>query len=94
MHYSSPRTDWGYRDGSSGERKKPNWISHAEFIDPFSFLDFYRPLLKYAPDVMLEAKAKDLALLQLRKDLVHFEHEIAEAFDLPKSNSIRRREAP
>lgn len=80
VHFSSPRTDWGFRDGlEAGTAKRP-LSAHAEFIDPFAFIDFYRPLVEWAPDVMLEAKAKDLALLQLRSDLATHAPDLAELF--------------
>jgi UV DNA damage endonuclease len=71
VHFSSPRTDWGFRDAGE-EGRTPNWRAHAEFVDPFSFVHFYRLVRDVAPDVMLEAKAKDVALLQLREDLARY----------------------
>jgi UV DNA damage endonuclease len=82
VHFASPRTDWGFRHGSAGNGRSPNWRAHAEFIDPFSFIHFYRPLAELAPDVMIEAKAKDVALLQLRRDLVEYAPDLAELYGL------------
>jgi UV DNA damage endonuclease len=82
VHFSSPRTDWGFRYGSEGESHTPNWRAHAEFADPFSFIEFYRSLADTAPDVILEAKAKDIAVAQLRRDLVRYAPEVAAVFDI------------
>jgi UV DNA damage endonuclease len=86
VHFSSPRTDWGYRHGSRAEARAPNWASHAEFADPFAFVDFYRIIVKaardVAPDVILEAKAKDVAVIQLRNDLRRYAPDVVAAFGL------------
>lgn len=82
VHFSSPRTDWGFRYGSEEEPSPPNWAAHAEFADPFSFIDFYRPLVGMAPDVVLEVKAKDIAVKQLRDDLINYAPDLAEVFGL------------
>jgi UV DNA damage endonuclease len=64
IHFSSPRLDAGVR--------LPQLRAHADLLDPVSFENF---LLYVAEpvgrdfDVMLEAKAKDLALLRLREQL-------------------------
>ncbi|HZC29263.1 MAG TPA: UV DNA damage repair endonuclease UvsE [Gaiellaceae bacterium] len=75
LHYSSPRLDVGERKVRRGRRVErtpvlPALRAHADLIDPIGFEDF----LRYAAtgrdfDVMLEAKAKDLALLRLREQL-------------------------
>ena len=82
IHFASPRTDWGFRHGSGGNGRAPNWRAHAEFIDPFSFIQFFRPLVNLAPDVMIEAKAKDVALMQLRRDLVKYAPDLTTLFSL------------
>lgn len=81
LHFSSPRTDWGFRNGVEAGLSQRSLSAHAEFIDPFSFIDFYRPLAEAAPDVMLEAKAKDLALLQLRSALAKHAPDLAALLD-------------
>jgi UV DNA damage endonuclease len=88
IHVSSPRTDWGFRYGSAvensgGKRRSPNWASHAESVDPFAFLPFYRRLVAQTdrlPDVMLEAKAKDVAVLELRRALNRYAPDLAALF--------------
>ncbi len=83
VHFSSPRTDWGFRYGSEGKARAPNWRSHAEFVDPFAFIAFYRSLDDAAPDVMLEAKAKDVAVIQLRRALRRYAPDLAGRFEVP-----------
>ena len=82
IHYSSPSTSFEplteKQRGNSGREKTvskfraPRLKAHADFIDPMEFLLFWdavgasevRPF-----DIMLEAKAKDVALLRLRREL-------------------------
>ena len=74
IHYSSPRLDVEERKVRNGRRVErkivlPQLRAHADLIDPIGFEHF---LLEYAGrdfDVMLEAKAKDLALLRLRDQM-------------------------
>jgi UV DNA damage endonuclease len=80
VHFSSPRTDWGYRYDSKREKSSPRWAAHAEFADPFAFIDLYRSIQAPKPDVMLEAKAKDVAVLQLRSDLERYAPDLASLF--------------
>lgn len=63
IHFSSPNT--------SGKKGKPPALGeHAEYVDPFAFAQFAEAIAgKRDCDVMLEATAKDLALLKLREDL-------------------------
>lgn len=42
---------------------------HADFIDPIDFMPFVTALGAISVDIMLEAKMKDAALMQLRDDL-------------------------
>ena len=75
IHYSSPRLDVEQRRVRDGRRVHTRYVlpqlrAHADLIDPIAFERFLRD----APagrgfDVMLEAKAKDLALLRLRDQL-------------------------
>ena len=70
IHYSSPKT-------SVEEKDKrivlPQLRAHADLIDPIGFEHFLRDTaagLEF--DVMLEAKAKDLALLRLREQVAGY----------------------
>ncbi len=90
VHYSSPRTE--FREVKRKDRKTgkattaslpPIWSGHADFVNPFEFTTFLRlagDLVDF--DVMLEAKAKDLALLRVRRDLVRFAPELAPRFGI------------
>ena len=82
IHYSSPSTSFepftetqkgnNGRDKTVSKLRVPRTKAHADFIDPMEFVLFWeavgadqaRPF-----DIMLEAKAKDVALLRLRRDL-------------------------
>lgn len=66
-----------HTDSRTGGRRlvlrSPRPTQHADFIDPFAFIAFLRQAQGLRDfDVMLEAKAKDLALLRLRDDLGRF----------------------
>lgn len=93
MHFSSPRTELRSlkRKAKGGRRKQetvlvpPIWTGHADYADPFSFSGFVRELLAAGGrhfDVMLEAKAKDLALRRLRADLPRYAPDLAGHFGL------------
>jgi UV DNA damage endonuclease len=75
IHYSSPRLDVEerkVRDGRRVLRKLvlPQLRAHADLVDPTGFEHFLRDVAGGRDfDVMLEAKAKDLALLRLRDQL-------------------------
>lgn len=75
IHYSSPKTAAVPRSRRAGRRVErslslPQPRAHADLVDPIAFEGF---LLETARDldfdVMLEAKAKDLALIRLRDQL-------------------------
>jgi UV DNA damage endonuclease len=75
LHYSSPRTAVEERRVKRGRRVVrvptfPPRSAHADLVDPFAFDRFLRETVRnQRVDVMLEAKAKDLALLRLRGEL-------------------------
>ncbi|HVY96766.1 MAG TPA: hypothetical protein VHA54_07385 [Solirubrobacterales bacterium] len=76
IHYSSPRTDVEERKKRVGRRVErrpvlPPLRAHADLIDPVGFEDFLAgPAAGLDFDLLLEAKAKDLALRRLRDQLV------------------------
>jgi UV DNA damage endonuclease len=81
IHYSSPRTELrrSVRRGALHlQLPLPN--QHSDFIHPFEFIDVMhnvrgtglRPV-----DIMLEAKAKELALVRLRQQLARYAPELA-----------------
>ena len=75
VHFSSPRTAVEERRRKVGRRVErtlalPPLRAHADLVDPIAFEHFLRETVAGRPvDVMLEAKAKDLALLRLREQL-------------------------
>jgi UV DNA damage endonuclease len=76
IHFSSPRLDVGekaVRQGRRVERRLvlPQLRAHADLVDPIAFEWFLRGAAAGRDfDVMLEAKAKDLALIRLREQLL------------------------
>lgn len=73
----------------------PVWTGHADFIHPFDFISFWRMVGPLDVDVMLEAKAKDLALLRLRKDLARYaDREVAALFGVETLTSLKEAEEP
>ena len=75
IHFSSPRLDLEERKVKRGRRVErrlvlPQLRAHADLVEPFGFEQFIRASSQRRDfDVMLEAKAKDLALLRLREQL-------------------------
>ena len=75
IHYSTPKTAMEEKKRKVGRRVERSWVlpqlrAHADMIDPIAFEHFVTQTadgLEF--DVMLEAKAKDLALLRLREQL-------------------------
>jgi UV DNA damage endonuclease len=85
IHWSTPRTDWLVTERSADETPKvtrSRWMYHADYVNPFDFIDFMRSAAALRPfDVMLEVRAKDLALIQLRRDLVRYAPDVAARFE-------------
>jgi len=75
IHFSSPKTAIEERKKRVGRRVERSWVlpqlrAHADMIDPIAFEHFLRDTAAGLElDVMLEAKAKDLALLRLRAQI-------------------------
>jgi UV DNA damage endonuclease len=75
VHFSSPRTNVEERRRKTGRRVErslalPPLRAHADLVDPIAFEHFLAHTVAGRDvDVMLEAKAKDLALLRLREQL-------------------------
>jgi UV DNA damage endonuclease len=84
VHLSSPRTELRVverrgRDGGRSTRPAPPLLSqHADFVTPFDVSALVR-LLPGPADVMLEAKAKDVALLWVREHLARLDPAVAAA---------------
>jgi UV DNA damage endonuclease len=93
IHFSSPRTELNIDPAGSGSGhgaprpaipriRPPQWRNHADYVNPFEFVDFLHlaeGLREF--DVMLEVKAKDLALEQLRRDLAWLAPDLAARLD-------------
>lgn len=78
VHFSSPRTELRPM-GANGRIKMPSWTEHADCVNPFEFIRFMEMARGLgAFDVMLEAKARDLALFKLRQDLARYAPALAE----------------
>ncbi|KQT46277.1 UV damage repair endonuclease UvdE [Aureimonas sp. Leaf454] len=95
VHFSSPRTELREQvKVDKTTRKKtvrhvaPVFTGHADFCNPFEFATFMRIAEGLDFDVMLEAKAKDLALLRLRPDLLRYAPDVAERFGLAASQAV------
>ena len=85
IHYSSPRTELRHLYHNRERRlAMPLPNQHSDFIDPFTFIEFLqaaRDAVHRPFDIMLEAKAKDLALLRLRQHLVTFAPDLVQIID-------------
>lgn len=88
-HFSSPRTELREVKRRDVNTRKvttaniaPVWTGHADFCHPFEFITFMRLAEGLEFDVMLEAKAKDLALIRLRSDLLSYAPDVAVRFGL------------
>ena len=89
IHFSSPRTELREIKRRDPQTRRttltnvaPLWTGHADFCHPFEFISFMRLAHGLAFDVMLEAKAKDLALIRLRPDLLRYAPDVAARFGL------------
>ena len=89
IHFSSPRMELRELervDRRTAKKTKallpPVLTNHADFTNPFEFARFMRDAQGLTFDVMLEGKAKDLALLKLRQDLVRLAPDVAAHFGL------------
>ncbi len=80
IHFSTPATEM-VRD-RRGKPHPPRLNRHSHYINPFVFIAFLRGLpAMRAFDIMLEAKARDLALLQLRRHLARYAPDLLPRFD-------------
>jgi UV DNA damage endonuclease len=102
IHFSTPRTELretARKNRATGRSEKvhlaPVWTAHADFCNPFEFLTFMRTAEGLTFDVMLESKAKDLALIRLRSDMLRYADDVASRFGLapPEAQTFAREEA-
>lgn len=76
IHWSTPRTELRLEEagGAGGPTARiSRWSYHSDLVNPFEFIDFIRAARHLRPfDVMLEVRAKELAVQQLRRDLAGY----------------------
>ncbi|WP_026370898.1 hypothetical protein [Kallotenue papyrolyticum] len=85
VHFASPRTELQVAQRADADGRAPRWVlrpprpgHHADFINPWEFAAFVEAAAGARDfDVMLEAKAGDVALLRLRQDLARYAPEVA-----------------
>lgn len=81
IHISTQRTEAHMqpaRHGAPQQVLAPRHGQHADFLNPFEVAELLGCARGLPPfDIMLEAKASDLALLRLREDLQRFAPEVA-----------------
>jgi UV DNA damage endonuclease len=90
VHFSSPRTAMRIVERphpTTGTRMRmlspPQPTEHADFAHPFEFIALVHAARQAGLpdfDVMLEVRAKDLALLRLRQDVARFAPELVKKF--------------
>lgn len=85
IHFSTPHTamiSTEERQESGQVRRlfrEPRLSQHADLVDPFAFIDLLRAACNERDfDVMLECKAKDVALLRLRRHLARLAPDLVE----------------
>ncbi len=85
VHFSSPRTELRAVERDDMETGQRRWLlspprpgHHADFLNPWEFAAFVQAAAGVRDfDVMLEAKAADLALRRLRHDLQRYAPDLA-----------------
>jgi UV DNA damage endonuclease len=84
-HFSTQRTEAHLLPERRGQPRRvlaPLLGQHADFINPFEFAAFAAAARGLPPfDLVLEAKAADIALLRLRDDLARVAPEVAATVD-------------
>lgn len=85
IHFSSPRTAVRQiRRNGVLHLQPPLPNQHSDFIHPFEFIDLLRETRAAGLrpfDIMLEAKAKEMALLRLRQQIGKFAPALADVLD-------------
>ena len=108
VHFSSPRTEMRIVRQSNHETgdgrdviRPPLPTQHADFAHPFEFISFLQAAqglrdpstgAERSFDIMLELKAKDLALLRLRDNLDRFAPELAWRLEVEPARLLRESE--
>ncbi len=94
LHYSCARTELREIKRKNRKTKKietvlqpPIWTGHADYNNPFETIPFLRSIAHLDADVMLEAKAKDLALLRLRNDIARYAPELTARYNIDAADA-------
>ncbi|MBN1934735.1 MAG: UV DNA damage repair endonuclease UvsE [Anaerolineae bacterium] len=86
IHYSTTRTAMVETDEGQQQKARlhePRLSQHADLIDPFAFIEFVRGAEGLRDfDAMLECKAKDVALLRLRRHLSQMAPELIQKWHI------------
>jgi len=94
IHFSCARTEM--REIRRKSRKTglmetvlqpPVWTGHADYNNPFETIPFLRSIAHLDTDVMLESKAKDLALLRLRADIARYAPDLAARYGISAASA-------
>ena len=76
IHFSTPCTAMQAvqkGEGVAERMRRALWSRHADYINPFEFIDFVRRTSPASDfDVVVEARCRDLAVLRLREDVRRF----------------------
>lgn len=74
IHFSSPRTELriGTTRAGHSHLEAPSWHEHSDYAHPFELINLLRIPTTRPYDVMLEAKAGDLAVFRVREDIARF----------------------
>ena len=94
IHFASPRTEMNQmKTGTHIRLQPPQWTQHADYVNPFEFIEFLRAAEGKRPfDVMVEARARDLAVLRLQDDLARYGPDVATRLALPDGGGPRPRQ--
>ena len=94
IHFSSTRTEMrevSRKNAKTGKTENvlqpPLATQHGDFANVFEFCTFMREHATREFDVMLESKAKDLAVLRLRRDMLRFAPDVAARFGIAEAAS-------
>ena len=95
IHFSCARTELREIKRKNRKTKKietvlqpPIWTGHADYNNPFETLTFLRSIAHLDTDIMLEAKAKDLALIRLRNDIGRYAPELASRYNITVADAL------
>ncbi|MCO6453108.1 MAG: hypothetical protein J5I90_20170 [Caldilineales bacterium] len=80
-HFSTPATEM-VRD-ARGQPHPPRLNRHSHYLNPFPLIDFLRSLPRMRDfDILIEAKASDLALMQFRRHLQTYAPDLVERYGI------------